>query len=65
VSKRAAERPPFSRIRLSASSCDAGVTRARKPAPHFGTIARFSIPKIDETRRPFHVVRDHETVNER
>jgi hypothetical protein len=33
--------------------CDAGVALARKPAPHFGTIARFSIPKIDETLRPF------------
>ena len=34
-------------------ACDAGVAQACKPAPHFGTIARFSIPKIDATPRPF------------
>jgi amidase len=27
-------------------ACDAGVAQACKPAPQFGTIARFSIPKI-------------------
>ena len=34
-------------------ACDAGVAQACKPAPQFGTIARFSIPKIDATPRPF------------
>ena len=35
-------------------ACDAGVAQACKPAPGgFGTIARFSIPKIDATPRPF------------
>jgi amidase len=34
-------------------ACDAGVAQACKPAPHFGTIARFSIPKIDTTPAPF------------
>ena len=28
-------------------ACDAGVAQACKPAAGFGTIARFSIPKID------------------
>jgi amidase len=35
-------------------ACDAGVAQACKPAPGaFGTIARFSIPKISATPRPF------------
>jgi amidase len=34
-------------------ACDAGVAQACKPAPHFGAIARFSIPKIDATPAPF------------
>jgi amidase len=34
-------------------ACDAGVAQACKPAPDFGTIARFSIPKIDATPQPF------------
>jgi amidase len=34
-------------------ACDAGVAQACKPAPQFGTIARFSIPKIDATPAPF------------
>jgi amidase len=35
-------------------ACDAGVAQACKPAPGgFGTIARFSIPKIDATPQPF------------
>jgi amidase len=34
-------------------ACDAGIAQACKPAPHFGTIARFSIPKIDATPAPF------------
>jgi amidase len=34
-------------------ACDAGVAQACKPAPHFGTIARFEIPKIDATPMPF------------
>jgi amidase len=34
-------------------ACDAGVAQACKPAPGFGTIARFAIPKIDATPRPF------------
>jgi amidase len=34
-------------------ACDAGVAQACKPAPHFGTIARFSIPKIEATPKPF------------
>jgi amidase len=36
-------------------ACDAGVAQACKPAPGFGTIARFSIPKIDATPQPFRV----------
>jgi amidase len=34
-------------------ACDAGVAQACKPAPGFGTIARFSIPKIQACPRPF------------
>jgi amidase len=34
-------------------ACDAGIAQACKPAPHFGTIARFSIPKIEATPAPF------------
>jgi amidase len=34
-------------------ACDAGVAQACKPAPGFGTIARFSIPKLDATPHPF------------
>ena len=35
-------------------ACDAGVAQACKPAPGgFGAIARFSIPKIEATPRPF------------
>ena len=35
-------------------ACDAGVAQACKPAPGgFGTIARFSIPKLDATPEPF------------
>jgi amidase len=34
-------------------ACDAGVAQACKPAPGFGTIARFSIPKLDACPRPF------------
>ena len=34
-------------------ACDAGVAQACKPAPQFGTIARFSIPKIEAAPRPF------------
>jgi amidase len=34
-------------------ACDAGVAQACKPAPRFGTIARFEIPKIEATPRPF------------
>jgi len=34
-------------------ACDAGVAQACKPAPGFGTIARFAIPKIDACPRPF------------
>ena len=29
------------------------VAQGCKPAPHFGTIARFSIPKLDATPGPF------------
>ncbi|HVA30664.1 MAG TPA: acetamidase/formamidase family protein [Gaiellaceae bacterium] len=36
-------------------ACDAGVAQACKPALGFGTIARFSIPKIDACPAPFHV----------
>lgn len=36
-------------------ACDAGVAQACKPAPDFGTIARFSIPKLDATPQPFRV----------
>jgi amidase len=32
---------------------DAGVAQACKPAPGFGTIARFAIPKIEATPQPF------------
>ena len=34
-------------------ACDAGVAQACKPAPQFGTIARFSIPKIEACPAPF------------
>jgi amidase len=34
-------------------ACDVGVAQACKPAPGFGTIARFSIPKIEACPRPF------------
>jgi amidase len=34
-------------------ACDAGIAQACKPAPDFGTIARFAIPRIDATPRPF------------
>jgi len=34
-------------------ACDAGIAQGCKPAADFGTIARFSIPKIDATPRPF------------
>src|SRR5919197_1055812 len=34
-------------------ACDAGVAQACKPAPQFGTIARFSIPKIEACPGPF------------
>jgi len=34
-------------------ACDAGIAQACKPAPGFGTIARFAIPKIEATPRPF------------
>jgi len=34
-------------------ACDAGVAQACKPAPGFGTIARFAIPKIDACPTPF------------
>jgi amidase len=34
-------------------ACDAGVAQGCKPAPGFGTIARFSIPKIEATPGPF------------
>ena len=34
-------------------TCDAGVAQACKPAPGFGTIARFTIPKLDATPAPF------------
>ena len=34
---------------------DAGVAQACKPAEGFGTIARFSIPKIDACPAPFTV----------
>ena len=36
-------------------ACDAGVAQACKPAPGFGTIARFSIPRLDATPGPFAV----------
>jgi amidase len=36
-------------------ACDAGVAQACKPAPGFGTIARFTIPKLDATPGPFRV----------
>jgi amidase len=34
-------------------ACDAGVAQACKPAPRFGTIGRFSIPKLEACPRPF------------
>jgi amidase len=34
-------------------ACDAGVAQACKPAPQFGTIGRFSIPKIAACPGPF------------
>jgi amidase len=34
-------------------ACDAGVAQACKPAPQFGTIARFAIPKIAACPGPF------------
>jgi amidase len=34
-------------------ACDAGVAQACKPAPQFGAIARFSIPKIGACPAPF------------
>jgi len=34
-------------------ACDAGVAQACKPSPGFGSIARFSIPKIDACPAPF------------
>jgi acetamidase/formamidase len=34
-------------------ACDAGVAQACRPAPGFGTIARFSIPKLAATPGPF------------
>jgi amidase len=34
-------------------ACDAGIAQACKPAPHFGSIARFAIPKIEATPAPF------------
>ncbi|MFN2627720.1 MAG: acetamidase/formamidase family protein [Gaiellaceae bacterium] len=34
-------------------ACDAGIAQACHPAPGFGTIARFSIPKIDACPLPF------------
>jgi len=34
-------------------ACDVGVAQACKPAPGFGTIARFTIPKIDACPQPF------------
>jgi amidase len=34
-------------------ACDPGVAQACKPAEGFGTIARFSIPKIDACPAPF------------
>src|SRR3954465_13264255 len=37
-------------------ACDAGVAQARKPAPQFGTIGRFSIPKIPACPGPFAAV---------
>ena len=38
---------------LLSVACDAGVAQACKPAPRFGTIARFSIPKIAACPGPF------------
>src|SRR5215210_5573344 len=34
-------------------ACDAGIAQACKPAPQFGTIGRFSIPKIAACPAPF------------
>jgi hypothetical protein len=39
-------------IRLSVA-CDAGIAQGCKPAPGFGTIARFSMPKLDATPQRF------------
>ena len=36
-------------------ACDAGVAQACKPCEGFGTIARFSIPKIDACPAPFSI----------
>jgi amidase len=36
-------------------ACDAGVAQACKPAPGFGTIARFRIPKVEACPAPFRV----------
>ncbi len=36
-------------------ACDAGVAQACKPAEGFGTIARFSIPKIEACPAPFRI----------
>ena len=43
-------------------ACDAGVAQACKPAEGFGTIARFSIPKIDACPGPFRTSRSNEPV---
>jgi amidase len=34
-------------------ACDAGIAQACRPAPDFGAIARFSIPKLEATPGPF------------
>jgi amidase len=34
-------------------ACDAGIAQACKPAPGFGTIARFAVPKLESTPAPF------------
>jgi hypothetical protein len=34
-------------------ACDAGIAQGCKPAPGFGTIARFSMPKLDATPQRF------------
>ena len=43
-------------------ACDAGVAQACKPAEGFGTIARFSIPKIDACPGPFRASHSNESV---